>query len=87
MNEDNKFYYQGQSFDSEDEFWAYVKRWPNLPLDEQTANRILETLKKEIKLNLFIKDIKFSNSQFSNYIEKVFTYAIRKLDDTDTSTK
>jgi len=70
--EKNNFYFQGKMFEKEEDFWKWVKEWKNLPLDEETAERILSILNKEIIANMFLLGIKFTNSEFNSFVEKLF---------------
>lgn len=75
----NEFYFQGKSFDNEEDFWAWTKEWKTLPLDQETADRQLNMLKKDIIMNVFLRGIEFNNDEFSSYLEKIFEFSINKL--------
>jgi hypothetical protein len=79
MTEKNQFYSEGKYFDKEEDFWAYVKEWPTFTLDQETAERHLDTLKKEILTNIFLSGIKFNNIEFREYVNQIFEFAIKEL--------
>lgn len=78
--EKNTFYFQGKYFDNEEDFWNYSKKWRFLPLDQETADRNLNTLKKEIIMNIFLRGIEMDNMQFSALLNRIFEFVINDLD-------
>jgi len=78
--EKNTFYFQGKYFDNEEDFWNYSKEWRFLPLDQETADRNLNTLKKEIIMNIFLRGIEMDNMQFSALLNRIFEFVINDLD-------
>src|SRR5689334_11436202 len=74
-----KFYYEGKYFDKEEDFWKYIKEWSFLPLDAETANRHLDTIKKDILMNIFLRDIEMNNGEFKEFLNCVFEFAMKEL--------
>lgn len=77
--ENNQFYFEGKYFDKEDDFWAYTKEWQTFPLDQETAERKLNTLKKEIFMNMLSRGLQFNNIEFNAYVNKIFEFAMNEL--------
>lgn len=75
----DQFYFQGKYFDNEAEFLKYAHDWLKFPLDQKTADRQINTLKKEIIMNIFLNGIKFNNEEFQQYINKIFEFAVNQL--------
>lgn len=75
----DKYYYQGKYFDSFDESFKYANEWQALPLDQETANRNLNTFKKEMIMNIFLMGVKMTNSEFNEFLERVFQFALHDL--------
>lgn len=76
----DQFYFQGKYFDNEKEFFEYARAWLEFPLDQQTAERELDTLKKEIVMNIFLRGVKLNNGQFRELLNKIFEFTITLLD-------
>lgn len=75
----DQFYFQGKNFDDFDEMINYAEDWKALPLDQETAERILDRLKKEIVTNVFLIGKPMNNLEFSAYVEMIFEFSIRNL--------
>lgn len=75
----NKFYSEGKFFDTFEEVLEYSKKWNDFDLDTLTADRHLDRLKKDITMNIFMRGIKFTNSEFIKYINSIFEFAIKTL--------
>ena len=60
MKEENIFYFKGQFFQTEEEFWIYVKEWPSQTVDAATFAMEWERLGKEMwmNMNIYCPDIK-----------------------------
>lgn len=79
LSPDKNYYFQGLWFDTLEEMVEYVKEWNNLPLDQQTAERVGDRIKKDIVMNVFLNGPRFKNYEFSLYMEKVFLYSHKLL--------
>lgn len=75
----NKFHFKGKSFDTFDELLECYKQWSKLDLNEKTAAETLDSLNKEICLNIFARGVKFSNGEFVKLVEKIFEFFIKEL--------
>ncbi len=75
----NKFYFEGKSFEDEDEFWNYSNEWRSLPLKIETAEKKMDLLKKDIIFNLFMTDTNLTNNDFSNVLVSTFEFMIREI--------
>lgn len=80
-NGKNQFYFQGKWFDSSDEMFKYVNEWQKFSTDQETAERILDSLKKDIILNVFLRGKAFTNAEFSEFVEMIFQYTMRSLNE------
>lgn len=78
------FYFQGKWFDSSEEMFEYAREWRSFPLEQECAERIVDTLKKDIIMNVFLMGAKFNNNEFSNYVENIFQYSMKLLNDPPT---
>lgn len=72
MTDKNNFYFQGKFFEDEEAFWQYVQKWGGMPLDQETADRLLNQLKKDILLNIFMFEREYTNNEFQKLLGKVF---------------
>lgn len=79
QKEKDQFYFEGRFFDNEQEFWNYTKKWGILSLDQETADRHLNIIKKDIIMNIFLRGIEFTNQEFVSYINKIFEFSINNL--------
>jgi len=79
MEEKGQFYFQGSWFDSSEEMFEYVDKWQHFPLDQETAERILDRLKKDIVMNVFMTGQPFTNAKFSEYVERIFEFSMIEL--------
>jgi hypothetical protein len=50
----NLFYYDGKEFDNEEEWKAYIKQWPDQPLDLEGYRLFLDQRYREAECNLSI---------------------------------
>jgi hypothetical protein len=65
------FYYKLKFFDSEDEFFTYVKAWPKAMLCEESLTIMLDRLKKDILCNLNL-DLEIRNGDMDILLQKTF---------------
>lgn len=75
----DQFYFQGKYFDNEEDFWLWTKEWSFLTLDQETAERQLNMLKKDIIMNIGLRGKKFKNDEFREYVEKIFQFSMNEL--------
>lgn len=75
----DQFYFQGKWLDSYEEFIDYASKWSNLPLDEESANRTLESIKKTIIFNVRIYDIKLTNGEFALLFDNAVMKVLQKI--------
>ncbi len=79
VDQKQKYFVHGKYFDDPDEMFKYCDAWGSFNLDQQNAERILDGLKKEILMNVLFDGKEFSNSEFSQYVEEVFIYSMKRL--------
>ena len=82
MKNEDQFYFQGKTFSKEQDFWAYVKEWGDLSLNEETASNQLDIFKKEVMLNLFLRGIKFKNWEFRKFLGEMLIVLVQEMDKT-----
>lgn len=75
----DNFYFQGKYFKTQEEFWTYVNEWPYLKTDEETINRLMDNLKKDIILNFKMYEMKLTNGKMNLMIQEVFLLMIKSL--------
>ena len=76
----DQFYFQGKYFDNENEFWAYVKEWPNLNLDPVTMYRLFDTFKEDCVINFFLMSEKsIKNGEMNKILEETFMFFMKKI--------
>jgi len=74
-----KFYFKGKFFTSEKDFYEYAKTWQESSIEPATIDLMLEGLKKNILVNACIREIKCTNREFEEYIQKLFLYAMKEM--------
>lgn len=79
MTEENKFYYQGKYFTNEDDFFAYIKEFTLKQTTEEDFNRLFEMLKKDIWLNLQMRETKVINGELRSIFEDTFYFVMQKI--------
>lgn len=79
MSEKDQFYFQGKYFDNSEDMFEYAKEWLKISLDQETAERQLNSLKKDIIMNIFLRGIEFNNREFNAYIERIFQFSMKEL--------
>ncbi len=75
----DQFYFEGKYFSNQEDMFEYVKEWQKMPIDQETADRILDRLKKDIRMNVFLRGNGFDNAGFSNYVERIFLCSMNEL--------
>jgi len=78
---ENEFYFKGKFFKTFEEMCDHIKVWSKEPLDQLTAEKIMDTLKKDVVMNIFLRGLEFTNGEFCQYVENVFFAAIKALDE------
>lgn len=77
--ENNKFYYQGQFFKTEEEFWSHVNKFTLKETSEEDFNGLFDMLKKDLFANLQMRETKITNGQLRSIIEEVFLSTLEKV--------
>lgn len=72
----NNFYYKGRFFEDENDFFEYVKRWPETILSEESLDEMLSLLKKDILVNLQ-HGLEIKNGDMNTLLEKTFFEAMQ----------
>jgi|KBSMisStandDraft_5_1062788.scaffolds.fasta_scaffold59597_8 hypothetical protein len=80
LKNEKNFYFQGKWFDTSEELFDYSRRWNDFHLNQETAERLLDRLKKDIVLNVFLHGKSFTNSEFSEYLNRIFNFSILEMD-------
>lgn len=62
------FYFKGQYFDTEAEFWAYVKQWPSQMTDTGTFSMEWERLGRELWTNMNIYCPNINNGELNQLL-------------------
>lgn len=78
-NEKQKFNYRGKYFDSCEEMGRYISEWEKSSLGVKEALAILESLKTHICMNIFFREIKLTNLEFSKHVEDIFRFSMNHL--------
>lgn len=74
------FYFQGKSFDNEEDFWTYVNEWPFLQLDESSARIQLKTLSESIIVDVLVRKMNITNIEFNGLLQEVLFFSLKKMD-------
>ncbi len=80
LEQKGNFYYKGAWFDTYEELIEYAITWGKKSLTHETANEILKHIGRDIIINIGLREIEFTNSEFSQYIQDLFMYAMEMLD-------
>ena len=69
-----QFYYKGYVFDTEKEFFDYVKKWPDQIIDSSEFNQMFDLFKKDIWMNIKLNGIdqSLTNGAASEIIQELF---------------
>lgn len=76
---EQQFYFQGKVFETFAEMIKYTQEWGNTRLNQETATRLLQALKDDILINVFMYPECFTNQQFNNCLNEIFSFAIFKI--------
>lgn len=79
MTDENKFYFDGKSFDNFEELQAFIGKWFQMPLEEETAARKIDQFKKQLILNVFTTGVSITNEQFTRFVKNIFDFSIQEL--------
>lgn len=79
VESENKFYYQGKYFTNQEEFWAYVKEFTFRNVREEDFNSLFEGVKKDIWMNMKLRNIRMSNGELRTILEEMFLFAMKKI--------
>lgn len=66
------FYFEGKYFETEEEFFAYAKKWSQSHTDKDTFLRKWKSLGDQIWLNIELREIKFTNEKLNEIIDEIF---------------
>ncbi len=69
------FFFKGIFFEHENDFWEYVKIWPETSLSEESLSQMLDLLKKDILSNLQF-GLEIKNGEMNHLLEKTFLKAM-----------
>jgi hypothetical protein len=75
----DKFFFKGKFFETEEEFWKYVNEWPFLTTDEETFLRGWSQLGKEIWLNMSMRKQEFTNGALNEILQEHFMYLLHRF--------
>lgn len=64
-----KFFYCGEYFETEDEFWEGIKKFELSPMDEKSQNWLFAEFIKNLTLNLEMSPPKITNKEFRKRLE------------------
>jgi len=82
--EKDVFYFKGMCFDNAHDMFEYAKNWGKKSLTQETAIEIFKNIEKKILIYIGLIGIEFTNSQFSQYVDNLFVYAMEILDTCET---
>lgn len=74
-----QFFYMGKYFDSEQEFWKHIKNFRNRETTQQDFDFLFDRLKKDLWINLQIRNFKIYNYNWTGILEDAFCFFIEKL--------
>lgn len=77
-DEKNSFFYQGKFFDNEQEFWDYVKDFSTRQTTAEDFESLFDMLKKDIWMNLSLRETKITNSELRDVLEETFLFFLGK---------
>jgi hypothetical protein len=66
-----KFFYKGQFFENEEDFWESVKKWHENEVSEEDWDVFFKDLKNSVILNLGMWDKKLTGQQMNTMFEKM----------------
>ena len=75
----DKFFVYGKFFKTEEEFWKYSDEWPEMQITEESFDWVIELLRKDIKLNLFLRIMEMKNKEMTFLLEQLFKFFIHLL--------
>lgn len=75
----NRFYYQDKFFNSQEEFWAYVKEFGLRQTTEEDFDSLFAMIKKDVWVNISLREIRLSNFELRGILEETFLFILDKL--------
>ena len=72
------FYYKGEFFIEEADFWRFTEKWPKNIVDQKSLDQMLLMFKKNILLNQR-DDITIKNGDMEKLLCKTFIEAMRLM--------
>jgi hypothetical protein len=75
----DKFFYQGKFFETEEEFWAYVKDFTLRKTNAEDFDGLFNMLKKDVWANLMLRKSDITNSEVRNLLEELFMCFVKSL--------
>lgn len=79
MSEKNKFFYQGKFFDTEEEFFSYVKEFNERQTTCEDFESLFDTVKKDVWTNLSLYEAKISNKEMCSILQEVFFLILKRF--------
>lgn len=75
----SKYYFKGKCFDTLKDLNEFSQNWRDQELDQESAESVLNPIFKDIIINIFLLNIKFTNGEFSEFCQKLFEYSTKEL--------
>ena len=77
-NKQRQYYYQGKFFEREEDFWAYVKEFTNRQTTVEDFDSLFDMLKKDVWMNLHMRDTKITNGELRSVLEDAFLHILER---------
>lgn len=74
----NKFFYQGKSFEKEEDFWAYVNEFSSKQTTEEDFESLFKMVKKDVWLNLSMRKTKINNVKLQLALQEALLFILEK---------
>jgi len=75
----NKFYYQGKFFETEDEFWAFVKEFNQRQTTPEDFDSLFNMVKKDVWMSLSMGKPEIRNQELSSILEEAFFFISERI--------
>ena len=79
------FFYEGKFFETEDEFWAYVKEFSLRQTRVEDFNDLFDLLKRDVWMNLSMRKSQITNSDLRDILEQTLCLILEKIWEKDES--
>ena len=79
--EKQQFFSHGNFFDDEEEFFKFVKEWPDLPFDLEEFKRQMNFRIKEAEINNEIREGKMTNREAYKIFRLATDWAVEEKND------